>query len=185
MNIQAFPVSGVLLITPKEFHDERGFVSEVYSARQFESTIGPYRFVQDNHAFSSKPWTLRGLHFQIPPAEQGKLIRVLQGSIFDAVVDIRVGSPTYGQHVGIELSSKSSQQLWVPPGFAHGFLTLEPSTRVEYKLTQHYSPAHERGIAWDDSSLALPWPIEKGNDPVLSPKDKQLPPLRNLPPYFP
>lgn len=184
MDIQAFPISGVVLITPKKFHDERGFVSEVYSARRFESAVGPHEFVQDNHAFSSNVWTLRGLHFQIPPAEQGKLIRVLHGSIFDAVVDIRANSPTYGKHVTIELSANSFQQLWVPPGFAHGFLTLEPGTHVEYKLTQHYSPAHERGLAWNDPCLALPWPFEKGVDPALSPKDWQLPPLSNLPPYF-
>jgi dTDP-4-dehydrorhamnose 3,5-epimerase len=183
MEVRELAISGPLLITPKVFRDERGFVSETYSALHLEPWIGPLQFVQDNHAFSAPIGTVRGLHFQIPPYDQGKLIRVLRGRIYDVAVDIRKGSPTYGRHVGVELSAENWTQLWVPPGFAHGVCTLEPDTEMLYKLTSFYSRDHERGIAWNDPALGVEWPIG-GTKPVLSQKDRELPGLATLPGYF-
>ncbi len=184
VDLVKLPIDGVILITPSKFADERGFLSETYSMRRWREWVGPLQFVQDNHTYSAAAGTIRGLHFQIPPVAQGKLIRVLRGAIYDVAVDIRSGSPTYGRHVAVKLSAASWQQLWVPPGFAHGFCTLEPETEVEYKLTDYYSPDHDRGLAWDDPSLAIAWPIPRDAEPCLSPKDRAQPRLVDLPPYF-
>jgi dTDP-4-dehydrorhamnose 3,5-epimerase len=183
MDVRCLEISGPLLITPPKFRDERGFVAETYSALHFGPLVGPVEFVQDNHSLSVPVGTIRGLHFQIPPCAQGKLIRVLRGRMYDVVVDIRKGSPTYGRHVGVELSADNGTQLWVPPGFAHGVCTLEANTEMLYKVTSLYSRDHERGIAWNDPALGIRWPIG-GIEPVLSRKDRELPPLACLPHYF-
>lgn len=183
MKVRDFEISGPLLLTPKKFCDERGFVSETYNASQLKPLIGAVEFVQDNHASSISPGTIRGLHFQVSPYAQGKLVRILRGRVYDVVVDIRRGSSTYGHHIGIELSAESWAQLWVPPGFAHGLCTLEPHTEMLYKVTSIYSRDHERGIAWNDPALGIRWPIE-GLEPVLSQKDARLPFFAGMPDYF-
>nr|WP_256476250.1 dTDP-4-dehydrorhamnose 3,5-epimerase [Siccirubricoccus soli] len=174
---------GPVLIIPRRFGDHRGFFLETYSSRDFAALGIPDLFVQDNHSLSAQPGTIRGMHFQLPPHPQAKLVRVLRGAILDIAVDIRRGSPTFGQHVAAELSADNAQQLYVPVGFAHGFCTLQPDTEVAYKVTDLYAPDCDRGIAWDDPDLALPWPF--GPDAVqLSDKDRRAPRLRDLPPAF-
>ena len=138
--------------------------------------------MQDNHIRSPRRGTLRGLHYQLPPAAQGKLIRVTRGAIFDVAVDIRRGSPTFGQHAAVVLSADNWHQLWIPAGFAHGYCTLEDDTEVQYKVTDFYSPAHERGIAWDDPSLAIAWPVDI--EAMLSERDRMLPHLAAQPDIF-
>ena len=182
MEVVEFSIQGPLLLIPPRFVDERGFVSETFSLRRLQSHIGPVTFVQDNHAVSREAGTVRGLHFQVPPAAQGKLVRVVRGAVYDVAVDIRVGSPTYGRHVAVEISAANWAQLWVPPGFAHGFCTLEPRTEIIYKLTDYYSPEHDAGLAWDDPALAIPWPLT--GSPILSPKDGNQPSLATLPAHF-
>jgi dTDP-4-dehydrorhamnose 3,5-epimerase len=140
-------------------------------------------FVQDNHAFSVQPGVLRGLHFQTAPSAQGKLVRCTRGSILDVAVDIRRGSPTFGQHVAAEISAGNWRQIWVPPGFAHGYVTLEPSTEVLYKVTAYYDPACDRGIAWDDPDLGIDWRINRA-DLILSAKDQNHPRLADAPAAF-
>jgi dTDP-4-dehydrorhamnose 3,5-epimerase len=174
-----FAVSGPVLITPRRFGDDRGFFLETYSARDFAALGIPDVFVQDNHSLSARPGTVRGLHFQLPPHPQAKLVRVLRGAILDIAVDIRRGSPSFGRHVAVELSAANARQLYVPIGFAHGFCTLEPDTEVAYKVTDLYAPACDRGIAWDDPDLALPWPFA-ADQVQLSDKDRRAPRLRDL-----
>jgi dTDP-4-dehydrorhamnose 3,5-epimerase len=183
MDVLELSIAGPLLITPTRFSDERGFVSEIYSAPRLEAYIGRVQFVQDNHSLSSAAGTIRGLHFQVPPFSQGKLVRVVRGGAYDVIVDIRVGSPTFGCYLGVELTEENWAQLWVPTGFAHGFCTLEANTEVVYKLTGVYSPAHERGIAWNDPVLDIKWPMAS-DKVVVSPKDQAQPSLRDLPGYF-
>ncbi|WP_424140659.1 dTDP-4-dehydrorhamnose 3,5-epimerase [Roseomonas chloroacetimidivorans] len=178
-----FEIEGPLLVTVRRFGDHRGFFMETYSQRDFEAVGVTAQFVQDNHSLSAEVGTLRGMHFQLKPHAQAKLVQVLRGSIFDIVVDIRRGSPTFGQHVSVELAARSGQQFYVPEGFAHGFITLEPDTEVAYKVTDYYAPECDRGIAWNDPDLALPWP-ELTNGPVLSDKDSRQPRLRDLPDAF-
>jgi len=173
----------VKLIRTPRFGDQRGYFAETYVRRDFAAAGIPIEFVQDNESLSRARGTVRGLHFQIPPFAQAKLVRVLSGRIFDACVDLRRSSPRYGQHASVELSAESGDQLFVPAGFAHGFCTLEPDTTVLYKVDAVYSAAHDRGIAWSDPTLAIQWPV--GTDAaVLSAKDAVLPPLRDLPIYF-
>lgn len=183
MELQRFDIDGPLLLTPSKHGDERGFLSETYNARRLESHIGPGRFVQENHTLSPSVGTLRGLHFQAPPAVQGKLVRVIRGAVYDVIVDIRKSSATFGHHIAVELTDANWRQLWVPPGFAHGFCTLQPNTEVIYKLTDYHSPEHDRGIAWDDPALAIPWPIA-GKRLLLSARDRSQPRLRDLPAFF-
>ncbi len=183
MDVIKFEIDGPLLLTPVRHGDDRGFVSETFSLRRLEEHTGPLCIVQDNHTLSRAAGTLRGLHFQAPPMAQAKLIRVVRGAAYDVAVDIRVGSPTYGRHVAVELSAANWQQLWIPQGFAHGFLTLEPDTELEYKLTTHYSAEHDRGIAWNDPDLAISWPLHVGG-PLLSHKDGAQPAFSKLPAYF-
>lgn len=183
VGIGTFDIPGPLLITPRKFADERGFLSEVHNARVLEPLIGAVDFVQENHSLSELPGTIRGLHFQVPPAAQGKLVRVVRGAAYDVAVDIRTGSPMFGRFVAAILSAENWSQLWIPPGFAHGFCTLEPRTEVIYKLTSPYSSAHERGLAWDDPALAIPWPAAAG-EVLLSPKDRTQPALDRLQGYF-
>lgn len=171
MQVQPLAIPEVLLLTPRVFGDERGFFFESFNARAFREATGlSLDFVQDNHSRSVRH-VLRGLHYQVEQA-QGKLVRVVQGEVFDVAVDIRRSSPTFGQWVGARLSAENKQQLWVPPGFAHGFLTLSESAEFLYKTTDYYAPAHERCIAWNDPEIAVAWPLE-GNTPQVSAKDAQ------------
>ena len=163
-------IPDVVLIEPKVFGDARGFFYESFNQRAFNQATGTdYQFVQDNHSRSSKG-VLRGLHYQIHHP-QGKLVRVVQGAVFDVAVDIRKSSPTFGQWVGTELSADNHRQLWVPPGFAHGFVVLSDTAEFLYKTTDYYAPEYERCIAWDDSTLNIQWP--RGFTPSLSVKDAQ------------
>ncbi len=179
MNVVALEIPEVKLITPKRFGDSRGFFSEVYNARALADAGIDIVFVQDNHAFSGEAGTLRGLHFQKPPHAQTKLVRVTRGRIYDVAVDIRLKSPTYGRHVGVELSAENWAQLLVPAGFAHGYCTLEPDTEVLYKVDSYYAPQHDAGILWSDPALGIAWPVEPGKA-HLSDKDKRLPALKDV-----
>lgn len=169
----------VLLITPRKFEDERGWFSETYSDRALEKLGITHAFVQDNHSMSRPIGTLRGLHFQTPPHAQDKLVRCVAGRIWDVAVDIRRDSPTRGRWTAAELSAANGSQLYVPAGFAHGFVTLAPDTQVIYKVSGHYAPECDGGIAWDDPDIALPWPLPAGG-PVLSDKDKKHPRLADF-----
>lgn len=169
MQVTETAIPGVLLLTPRVFEDERGFFLESYNRRRFEEIGLDMTFVQDNHSKSVRN-VLRGLHYQIRQV-QGKLVRVVAGEIFDVAVDLRRDSPTLGKWVGATLSAANRQILWVPPGFAHGFLTLSGSAEVLYKTTDYYAPAHERCLRWDDPQLAIRWPLQ--GEPLLSPKDSE------------
>ena len=158
-SITATSLPEVRLVLPDRFGDDRGFFSETYSRRAFAAAGIADEFVQDNHSVSLQKGVVRGLHFQVPPHAQAKLVRVTRGSIFDVAVDIRLGSPTYGRHVGAVLSAAKWQQIWIPEGFAHGFCTLEPDTEVLYKVTDYYAPECDRGLNWDDPALAIAWPV--------------------------
>ena len=173
MQIEETALSGVLILTPARHGDARGFFSESWNkARMAEHGLNP-EFVQDNHSMSAATGTLRGLHFQAPPAAQGKLVRCGRGALWDVAVDIRKDSPTYGAHVGVELSFENGRQLWIPEGFAHGFVTLQPDTEICYKCTDYYAPKADGAIAWD--SCGINWPLN--GDPILSPKDAAAPAL--------
>lgn len=174
MKFERFAIDGLLLITPNRIGDARGFFVETFRADKFEAEAGPFRFVQDNHSFSAPRGTVRGLHYQKAPHAQGKLVRVLRGAILDVAVDIRKGSPTFGQHVAVELSEENGQQLWVPPGFLHGFCTLTENTEVVYKVTDFYAPACDAGVRWNDPALAIPWPVSEV-EASLSAKDRAAP----------
>jgi dTDP-4-dehydrorhamnose 3,5-epimerase len=178
--ITPLAIPDVLLITPKRHGDARGWFSETWSHRALAGTPADTTFVQDNQAFSAAKGTLRGLHFQKAPHAQGKLIRALRGTIFDVVVDIRQGSPTYGRWVSAELTAEGGEQLWVPRGFAHAYCTITPDCEIFYKVDNLYAPDAEGGLAWDDPDLGIPWPID--GEPLLSGKDKTLPRLKDLGP---
>jgi dTDP-4-dehydrorhamnose 3,5-epimerase len=183
MKVDRQKIADVLLLTPAKHGDARGFFSEAFRVDKFaEHGVDP-TFVQDNHAFSASKGVLRGLHFQVPPHAQGKLVRCTRGTILDVCVDIRVGSPTYGRHVAVELSAANWHQLWVPPGFAHGYVTLQHDCEVIYKVTDYYAPECDRGIAWDDSALGIDWRIP-ADAVILSEKDKNHPRLADAPPAF-
>ncbi len=169
MKVTPTQLKDVVLIEPRVFEDDRGFFMETFSSPKFENAGLPSRFVQDNHSLSKTAGTLRGLHYQLPPMAQGKLVRCLRGSIFDVVVDIRRSSETFKHWVTEVLSAENKRQLWVPWGFAHGFVTLEADTEIAYKVTQPYSPEHDRAIRWDDPELAIAWPV---SNPFLSAKDE-------------
>lgn len=169
MKVTQTKLAGVLVIELRVFGDERGFFFESFNQRAFDEAAGAHvDFVQDNHSKSSRN-VLRGLHYQLPPKAQGKLVRVVQGEVFDVAVDLRKDSKTFGQWVGEMLSAENKKQMWVPPGFAHGFLTLSDTAEFLYKTTDYYSPEHERCIRWDDAELGVQWPLL--GDPVLSGKD--------------
>lgn len=176
MRIERLAIDGVLLSTPARQVDPRGFFSETFRADIFPARDANATFVQDNHVYSARKGVLRGLHFQIPPRAQGKLVRCTRGATLDVAVDIRTGSSTYGRHVCVELSAANWRQLWIPPGFAHGYVTLQDDCEVMYKVTDYYAPDCERGIAWDDPALAIDWRISPA-DVLLSDKDKKHPPL--------
>jgi dTDP-4-dehydrorhamnose 3,5-epimerase len=170
MKCTSTEIPEVIVIEPKVFSDDRGFFFESFNQREFNEFVGRHiDFVQDNHS-RSRLGVLRGLHYQLPPRAQGKLVRVVIGEIFDVAVDIRAGSPTCGCWVGEFLSASNRKQLWIPPGFAHAFLTLSESAEVIYKATDFYSPELERCILWKDPQIGIPWPL--GGAPVVSPKDE-------------
>ena len=174
MNVIKTAIPDVLIIEPKVFGDARGFFYESFNGRAFDEAVGRHvEFVQDNHSRSSKG-VLRGLHYQIQQP-QGKLVRVARGAVFDVAVDVRKSSPTFGKWVGVELSEDNHRQLWVPPGFAHGFLVLSETAEFLYKTTDYYAPAHERCIAWDDPDVGIDWPLEEAgiSAPILSEKDRK------------
>jgi len=179
MQFEDTEIPAVKIVTPKKHGDARGFFSEVYKQSDWIGAGLDYTFVQDNHSFSAPVGTLRGLHFQTPPFAQDKLVRVIRGRILDVAVDIRRSSPTFGKHVAVELSAENWRQLLIPIGFAHGFVTLEPDTEVLYKVTALYSPAHDRGLAFDDPDLGIDWLLPAGG-PMLSEKDRHWPRLRDL-----
>ena len=181
IQIRHFDIPDLMLIEPRRFVDARGFFSETWSRRSLAAHGLDVDFVQDNHSLSIEPGVLRGLHFQVPPHAQGKLVRVTRGAILDVAVDIREGSPTYARHVAVELSSENWRQLWIPRGFAHGYLTLAPNTEVIYKVDAYYEPSADAGIAWNDPDLGIAWPIAH---PILSAKDQRAPRLRDIPPPF-
>lgn len=179
MQVLDLPLKGLKLIMPKKFGDERGFFCETYNASSWRDAGLDYHFVQDNHSLSKDVGTIRGLHFQIPPYAQDKLVRVLRGRILDIAVDLRVSSPTYKQYVAVELSRENWSQLLIPIGFAHGFLTLEPETEVFYKVTNFYSPKHDFGVAWNDPEINIDWPMAETKI-TLSLKDQNLPKLADV-----
>jgi len=184
--IAALAIPDVKLITPKRFGDDRGFFSEIYRSDFFLNAGLPITFIQDNYSHSAKPLTLRGLHFQRPPFDQAKIVAVPRGAAMDVVADLRRGSPTYGHYVAQKLSEENWAQLFVPSGFAHGFITLMPDTVVTYKLTSTYHPEHESGVRWDDGTLAIDWaelanrPKLSAADLVLSERDAKLPSLADM-----
>jgi dTDP-4-dehydrorhamnose 3,5-epimerase len=167
------------IIVPKRHLDDRGWFSEIFHEQRLRDIGITWRFVQDNQSSSKRAGTLRGLHFQRPPAAQAKLVTVVKGRIMDVAVDIRRGSPTFGKHVSTELSSESGRQMYIPMGFAHGFLTLDDDTVVMYKVSDYYAPMHDRGIRWNDPDIAIPWPF-KDADVITSDKDRRLPLLMEL-----
>ncbi len=182
MKVTPAELPGLLLVEPARHADARGVFSEVWSRRAMEENGITADFVQDNHSLSREAGVLRGLHFQRPPSAQGKLVRVVRGAILDVAVDIRQGSPTCGQAAAIELSAANWRQLWVPRGFAHGFVTLEPDTEVLYKVDAYYDRDADAGILWNDPALGIDWPMTA---PILSEKDRAAPRLAEIPPPFP
>lgn len=174
MNIIKTKFADAIVIEPKVFGDHRGFFTESYNKELFQQNGIDMDFIQDNHSLSQQPGTLRGMHYQLNDKAQTKLVRVTRGAIYDVIVDIRKGSPTYGQWQGFILSADNKRQLLVPKGFAHGFCTIVENTEVQYKVDELYSPEHDRGIAWNDPALNIDWPF---NNPVLSDKDTKHPTL--------
>ncbi|THD43510.1 MAG: dTDP-4-dehydrorhamnose 3,5-epimerase [Bradyrhizobium sp.] len=184
MRVENTALADVKIVTPKRFDDPRGFFSEVYNEAAWRAAGLPHHFVQDNHSLSLTAGTIRGLHFQLAPHAQIKLVRVTRGRVLDVAVDLRRSSPSFGRHVAIELSDENWTQLLAPVGFAHGFCTLSENAEVLYKVSDFHSPAHDRGLAWDDPDLAIAWPIRPAQA-VLSEKDRNWPRLRDLAELFP
>ncbi len=174
MEVSETGIPGLVVVKPKVFGDHRGFFLETHSRRAFAEAGLDYDFVQDNHARSGPKGVLRGLHFQRPPATQAKLVWVVRGAVFDVVVDLRQGSPTYGRWYGIELTEDNFLRLMVPRGFAHGYVTLTENAEFMYKVDAYYSPADDAGIAWNDPEIGIDWPV---TDPILSAKDAAQAPL--------
>jgi len=176
MQVAPTPLSGLLILTPHVFADERGFFLESFNQRAFDAAVGhAVHFVQDNHSRSQRG-VLRGLHYQRPPHAQGKLVRVVRGSAFDVAVDIRKGSPTFGHWFGTTLDAAARRQMWIPAGFAHGFLALEDDTHFLYKTSDYYARDCERGVLWNDPAIGIDWP-QLGGAPLLAAKDAAAPPL--------
>lgn len=176
MKVTSLTLEGAKLIEPVVHGDHRGFFMESYNEKLMHENGIMHKFIQDNHSLSAEPGVLRGMHYQLNPKAQTKLIRVISGSIYDVILDVRKDSPTFGQWQGFILSDANKRQLLVPQGFAHGFCTLAANTQVIYKVDEYYSPEHDRGIAWDDPSLSIDWPV---SNPVLSDKDKHHPLLKD------
>ncbi|ANU27553.1 dTDP-4-dehydrorhamnose 3,5-epimerase [Planococcus versutus] len=177
MNFIKTKLDGVFIIEPNLFGDHRGWFTETYNKESFKKAGLNLDFVQDNHSFSASKGTLRGLHYQLAPKSQTKLVRCTKGSIFDVAVDIRKGSATYGEWFGIELTAENKKQLLVPKGFAHAFMTLEDNVEVQYKVDELYSPENDRGIIWNDPTISVEWPLNLM--PILSGKDEKAPLLKD------
>ena len=174
MKFERLAIPEVMLIEPPRFGDARGHLSVTFNRAALAAEGIAFEVAQDNQSFSQAVGTVRGLHFQTPPHAQSKLLRVLQGRVYDVAVDIRRGSPTYGTFVGAELDAESGRQIWIPAGFAHGFMTLEPDTIVHYKMGAPYAPSHEGGLAWDDPEIGIDWPLA-AEKAVLSERDRLWP----------
>lgn len=183
MNIEMTTMEGVVKIMPPRYSDQRGYFSETFKESWFRNEVADVVFSQDNESLSVKAGTVRGLHFQASPFAQGKLVRCSQGAIFDVVVDIRRSSKSFGHWIGEELTPENGIQLWVPAGFAHGFVTLKDNSVINYKVTAPYSPEHDFGIAWNDPTIGIAWPVQE-KDVVLSDKDCAHPKIVDLPVYF-
>ena len=183
MQIVRFDIPDIFAMVPSRRTDHRGFFSETYRREALAAEGLNHAFVQENHVYSAERGVLRGLHFQIPPHPQGKLVRCVRGAILDVGVDIREASPCYGRHIAVELSAANWKQLWLPPGFAHGYVTLEPDCEVIYKVTDYWAPDCERGIAWDDPDLGIDWRIP-ATEAILTDKDRSNPPLAEVEPFF-
>jgi len=183
MQVVPTEIVEVIEIRPVRHRDPRGFFSEIFREDVLQRHGIDVPFVQENHALSVDRGVVRGLHFQLPPAAQAKLVRCTAGAILDIAVDIRRGSPTYGRHVAVRLSADDGNQLFVPEGFAHGYCTLEPNSEVVYKVNRYYSAEHDRGLAWDDAELGIAWPVGAG-EALLSDRDRRQPSLAELPAYF-
>lgn len=184
LRVEETALPGVRIVATTRHGDARGYLSETYSQRAFAAAGIETCFVQDNHSYSAATGTLRGLHFQSPPAAQDKLIRVVRGAVLDVAVDLRRSSPAFGRHVAVELSAENGLQLFVPAGFAHGFCTIAPHTEVLYKVTAPYAPGHDHGLAWNDPALAIAWPVSEAAA-ILSERDRAHPRLADLPVHFP
>lgn len=183
LQVSATEIAEVKLLASRIHRDHRGFFSETYNKAELAKAGVNLDFVQDNQSLSVERGVVRGLHFQVPPFAQDKLVRVVRGAIYDVAVDIRKGSATYGRHVARIISAEDWNQFLVPIGFAHGFCTLEPNTEVIYKVTNYYSPEHDRGLLWNDPDLGIAWPVAE-NEAVLSDKDRKQPRFLELPDYF-
>ena len=179
MEFRKFDIDGPALVVPRRIGDERGWFAEEFRADAFRREVADVDFVQHNRSYSRPKGTLRGLHFQLEPRAQGKLVRCPRGHILDVAVDLRSSSPTFGQHVAAELTGENGHQLWVPAGFAHGFCTLEEDCEVAYLVTDYYSPEHDRGLLWNDPELGIEWPVVEA-EAILSPKDRVQPSLADL-----
>ncbi len=177
MEIETTQIPDCVIITPPRFGDDRGFFSESYNKQKLQEQGIEIDFVQDNHSMSATLGTLRGLHYQAPPFAQDKLVRVTKGAVMDVAVDVRKGSPSFGQHVAVELSAENGKQLLIPKGFLHGFVTLKPNTEFFYKVSDYYSAEHDGSVAWNDADLAVQWGFEE--KPVLSEKDQAAPKFAN------
>lgn len=180
---QRLAIPNVFVFTPKRFGDERGFFQETFNRALLDPMTGPVDWVQDNHSLSRSKGTVRGLHFQTPPFAQNKLVRCIRGSVLDISVDIRHGSPTFGQHVSAKLTASGGEQIFVPNGFAHGFVTLEEDCEVVYKVSNYYSVTHDQRLRWNDPALRIEWGV-KEKDATLSAKDAAAPLLADVPIYF-
>lgn len=183
MDFKSLSLPGLLLLRPKRHGDARGWFSEVWRRDQWEAAGVKADFVQDNQSFSAQQGTVRGLHFQLPPFDQAKLVRCAAGRVLDVAVDLRRSSPTFGQSVAVELTAEGGEQLFIPAGFAHGFCTLEPNTSLAYKVDAYYSAAHDRGVRWNDPAFNIAWPVS-AQDAVLSEKDKIQPMFADLKDLF-
>eukprot|EP00119_Amphimedon_queenslandica_P003438 XP_003389676.1 PREDICTED: uncharacterized protein LOC100633697 [Amphimedon queenslandica] len=179
MQIESLAIPDIRILRPKKFGDHRGFFSETFNKKALSEIGIDIDFVQDNHSLSAEKGTMRGLHFQIPPFAQDKLVRVVRGAIFDVAVDLRRSSPTFGQYASAVVSADEWNQILVPVGFAHGFMTIEDDTEVIYKVSNFYAPSHDRGILWNDPEIGIDWPLE-GGEAILSDKDKVQPRLGEI-----
>jgi dTDP-4-dehydrorhamnose 3,5-epimerase len=179
MHFEPLAIPGLMSVTPKKFGDSRGYFMETFRANLFEAMAGSVTFVQENRSLSTEVGTVRGLHFQLNPRAQGKLVSCIAGALLDVAVDIRAGSPTYGKHVALELNAEEGKQLWIPPGFAHGFCTLRANTVISYKVTDYYSAENDRGLLWNDPAIGIDWPVSP-ETALLSVKDQDQPKLADL-----
>lgn len=183
MDAELLNIPDLIAFTPKRHGDERGYFSELFRLSSLRAYARVIDFLQENESLSTRPGTIRGLHFQSEPFAQGKLVRCTAGALLDVAVDLRAGSPTFGRWVSIELTPEKGNQLWIPAGFAHGFCTLKPDTVINYKVTAYYSAEHDKGLAWNDPAIGIEWPALADPD-TLSAKDRAQPLLADLPEYF-